>query len=122
MVAELPELVVVDADGWRAWLGDHHGDSQGVWLVLAKQGTMAPTTLSYYQALEEAICHGWIDGQVGRRDQATYRQRFTPRQRRSSWSRTNVALAQRLLDQGRMRPPGLAAIDRAKADGRWEAT
>jgi uncharacterized protein YdeI (YjbR/CyaY-like superfamily) len=122
MAAELPELAVLDAQGWRAWLGDHHGDSPGVWLVLAKKGTTPPTTLSYNQALEEAICHGWIDGQVGRRDQTTYRQRFTPRQSRSSWSRTNVNLAQRLLDQGRMRPPGLAAIQRAKADGRWAIT
>jgi uncharacterized protein YdeI (YjbR/CyaY-like superfamily) len=122
MAAELPELVVLDAQGWRAWLGDHHGDSPGVWLVLAKKGTAASTTLSYNQALEEAICHGWIDGQVGRRDEATYRQRFTPRRQRSSWTRTNVDLAQRLVEQGRMRPPGLAAIARAKADGHWEAT
>jgi uncharacterized protein YdeI (YjbR/CyaY-like superfamily) len=122
MGAELPELLVIDADGWRAWLDDHHGDSPGVWLVLAKKGTVAPTTLNYNAALEEAICYGWIDGQVGRRDQATYRQRFTPRQQRSSWTRTNVGLAKRLVDQARMRPSGLAAIDRAKADGRWEAT
>jgi uncharacterized protein YdeI (YjbR/CyaY-like superfamily) len=122
MAAELQELLVLDVQGWRAWLGDHHGDCPGVWLVLAKKGTTAPTNLSYAQALEEAICHGWIDGQVGRRDQATYRQRFTPRRLHSSWTRTNVDLAQRLLDQGRMQPPGLAAIARAKADGRWEAT
>ncbi|MFZ0994998.1 MAG: hypothetical protein WAO09_03315 [Candidatus Dormiibacterota bacterium] len=122
MAAELPELLVPDAEGWRAWLDDHHDVSPGVWVVLAKKGSASPTTLTYNQALEEAICHGWIDGQVGRRDQATYRQRFTPRQQRSSWTRTNVHLAQRLVDQGRMRPSGLAALDRAKAAGRWETT
>jgi uncharacterized protein YdeI (YjbR/CyaY-like superfamily) len=122
MTSELPELMVKDVEAWRSWLGDHYGDAPGVWLVLAKKGTAQPTTLSYDQALEEAICHGWIDGQVGRRDGSTYRQRFTPRQQRSSWSRTNVELAQRLVSQGRMRPPGLAAVDRAKANGHWQAT
>jgi uncharacterized protein YdeI (YjbR/CyaY-like superfamily) len=90
--------------------------------VLAKKRTTEPTTISYIQALEEALCHGWIDGQVGRRDTATYRQRFTPRRQRSSWSRTNVELVQRLVSQGRMHPPGMAAVDRAKADGHWEAS
>ena len=122
MAAELPELMVPDAEAWRSWLGDNHDDSPGVWLVLAKKRTTEPTTLSYEQALEEAICHGWIDGQVGRRDVATYRQRFTPRRPRSSWTRTNVELAQRLKDQGRMRLPGQAAVDRAKANGHWKTT
>jgi uncharacterized protein YdeI (YjbR/CyaY-like superfamily) len=121
MAAELPELIVPDAAAWKFWLGDHHGDSPGVWLVLAKKGTSQPATLSYHQALEEALCDGWIDGQVGRRDAATYRQRFTPRQRRSSWSRTNVDLAGRLLSEGRMHPAGLAAVEGAKANGRWES-
>jgi uncharacterized protein YdeI (YjbR/CyaY-like superfamily) len=89
--------------------------------VLAKKGFTQPTSLTYEQALEEAACYGWIDGQLNRRDEATYRQRFTPRRPRSAWSANNVALAERLVSEGRMRPAGLAAIDRAKADGRWEA-
>jgi hypothetical protein len=94
MVAlELPELVVVDAVAWRAWLGGHHDESAGVWLVLAKKGTVEPTSLTYDQALEEALCHGWIDGQVRRRDETTYRQRFTRRRPRSAWSKRKIEIA-----------------------------
>jgi uncharacterized protein YdeI (YjbR/CyaY-like superfamily) len=118
---DLPELTVADAWAWRAWLAEHHGDPAGVWLVLAKKGTGAPTSLTYAQALEEALCHGWIDGQVRRRDDATYRQRFTPRTARSAWSKRNTGIADRLLSEGRMHPSGLAAIDAARADGRWSA-
>ncbi len=121
MAPELPELTVTDRRAWRAWLGRHHDDPTGVWLVLAKKGTTRPTSLNYDQALEEALCHGWIDGQVGRRDDATYRQRFTPRRARSPWSKRNVGIAERLVEAGRMRPSGLAEVERAKADGRWEA-
>ena len=120
MAAELPELVVKDAAAWRAWLSEHHGDPDGVWLVLAKKGTEKPTSLSYDQALEEALCHGWIDGQARRRDETTYRQRFTPRRRRSSWSKRNTGHAERLLAEGRMHPAGVAEVERAKADGRWD--
>jgi uncharacterized protein YdeI (YjbR/CyaY-like superfamily) len=116
-----PELVVPDAKAWRRWLGRHHVDSEGVWLVLAKKGTTEPTRLTYDEALEEAICQGWIDGQVNRRDHATYRQRFTPRRPRSGWSKRNVEIAKRLMAEGRMRPAGTVAIERAKADRRWEA-
>jgi uncharacterized protein YdeI (YjbR/CyaY-like superfamily) len=118
---EQPELIVADAAAWRAWLGDHHEDDAGVWLVLAKKGTTEPTSLGYDEALEEALCHGWIDGQVRRRDDATYRQRFTPRRRRSPWSKRNVSLAERLRAEGRMHRAGVAEVERAKADGRWEA-
>jgi uncharacterized protein YdeI (YjbR/CyaY-like superfamily) len=117
---ELPELLVSDARGWREWLGGHHEQSPGVWLVLAKKGTSEPTSLRYEQALEEALCHGWIDGQVGRRDEATYRQRFTPRRRRSAWSQRNVTIAERLLAEGRMHAAGAEEVERAKADGRWQ--
>jgi uncharacterized protein YdeI (YjbR/CyaY-like superfamily) len=112
---------VDDAAAWRAWLGDHHQGSAGVRLVLAKKGTAGPTSLTYDQALEEALCHGWIDGQVGRRDERTYRQRFTRRRPRSAWSKRNVGIAERLLAEGRMHPAGLAELERAEADGRWEA-
>ncbi len=118
---EQPELIVRDAAAWRAWLRKHHDDPAGVWLVLAKKGTVEPTSLTYDEALEEALCHGWIDGQVGRRDETTYKQRFTQRRPRSAWSKRNVGKAERLVAEGRMHPAGLAEMERAKADGRWEA-
>ena len=106
---------------WRAWLRKRHDEPEGVWLVLAKKGTKTPTSLTYDDALEEALCHGWIDGQVRRRDDATYLQRFTPRRRRSPWSQRNVGIAERLLAEGRMHSAGVAEIERAKEDGRWQA-
>lgn len=121
MPDELAELLVADAAAWRRWLQDHHAADTGVWLVLAKKSTTDPTSLSYDQALDEALCHGWIDGQVGRRDDATYRQRFTPRRARSSWSARNVGLVARLESEGRMHASGRAEVERAKADGRWDA-
>jgi uncharacterized protein YdeI (YjbR/CyaY-like superfamily) len=121
VAAEPPELIVADADAWRAWLAKHDSEPLGVMLVLAKKGTVEPTSLTYDQALDEALCHGWIDGQVRRRDEATYRQRFTPRRKRSPWSKRNVGHFARLLDEGRMQPAGHAAAEAAKADGRWDA-
>jgi uncharacterized protein YdeI (YjbR/CyaY-like superfamily) len=117
----LPELIVPNAAAWRAWLAEHHAEPAGVWLVLAKKGTEKPTSLTYAQALEEALCHGWIDGQARRRDETTYRQRFTPRRKRSAWSKRNTGIAERLRAEGRMHPAGHAEVERAKADGRWEA-
>ena len=117
---DLPELLVLDATAWRAWLGEHHELSAGVWLRLAKKGTSEPTRLGYAEALEEALCHGWIDGQLRRFDEATYRQRFTPRRPRSAWSQNNVAKVERLVAEGRMRAAGLAAFERAREDGRLE--
>ena len=118
---DLPELTVADAAAWRAWLADHHSEQRGVWLVLAKKGTTRPTSLTYAQALDEALCYGWIDGQVRQGDQHTYRQRFTPRRARSPWSARNVGHIARLQAEGRLQPPGLAEVERAKADGRWDA-
>jgi uncharacterized protein YdeI (YjbR/CyaY-like superfamily) len=116
---DFPELLVADAAEWRTWLSNNQSKSQGVWLVLAKKGTTHPTTLSYDEALDEAICFGWIDGQLGRRDSATFRRRFTPRNARSPWSRRNVAIAERLSASGRMHRSGEDEVRRAKADGRW---
>lgn len=121
MDAELPELIVDDAAAWRAWLERHHGEAAGVWLVLAKKGGSAPTSLGYEEALLEALCYGWIDGQARRRDEGTYVQRFTPRRPNSVWSQRNVERAERLLAEGRMRVAGVAAVERATADGRWQA-
>ena len=120
MAELLPELLVPDADAWRAWLAEHHTDERGVRLVLAKKGFTEPTELRYEEALQEALCFGWIDGQVNRRDEATLWQRFTPRRRRSIWSIRNVERVERLIAEGRMQPAGHAAIDAAKADGRWD--
>jgi uncharacterized protein YdeI (YjbR/CyaY-like superfamily) len=114
------ELIVRDAGEWRRWLSAHHADSQGVWLVLAKKGTLDPTSVSYDEALDEAICFGWIDGQLGSRDATTFRRRFTPRRARSPWSKRNVAIAERLTAVGRMHPTGADEMQRAKEDGRWE--
>src|SRR5579875_496503 len=102
-VAELPELLVPDAEAWHAWLDSHHADHPGVWLVLHKKGGQT-TALTYDQALDEALCFGWIDGQVGRRDDGSYRQRFTRRRPNSPWSARNVGHVARLTDAGRMQP------------------
>ncbi len=118
---EPPELIVEDAAAWAAWLGEQHATSTGVWLVLGKRGGSPVTRVTYDEALEEALCYGWIDGQVRRRDERSYKQRFTPRRQRSAWSKRNVELAERLIAEGRMQPAGEAAIERARADGRWEA-
>ncbi|MDN3357315.1 YdeI/OmpD-associated family protein [Actinomadura sp. DC4] len=121
MSDEPTELTVTDARAWREWLGEHHGGSAGVWLVLAKQNTTSPTGLTYEQALDEALCHGWIDGRLRRRDEVTFCRRFTPRGKQSPWSARNVSIATRLIGEGRMHPAGVTEVERAKADGRWEA-
>lgn len=121
MPPELPELIVADQDAWRAWLAEQHTDPTGVRLVLAKKGTTSPTSLTYAQALDEALCHGWIDGQVQGRDEGTFHQRFTPRRARSRWSKRNIGHIARLEAAGRMHPAGRAEVERAKADGRWAA-
>lgn len=120
-VRETPELLVTGVAQWRAWLADNHATSTGVRLVLAKKGVAGPTTLTYVDALPEALCYGWIDGHLTRGDRATYYVRFTPRRARSPWSQRNVQTAERLIAQGRMQPAGLAEVERAKADGRWQS-
>jgi len=119
--AELPLLTVPDADAWRRWLAENHHGADGVWLVIAKKGRTDPTSLTYDEALDEALCQGWIDGQVRGGDESSYRQRFTPRRPRSAWSQNNVARVERLIADGRVQPAGYAAIDRAIEDGRWES-
>ncbi|MDP1879265.1 MAG: YdeI/OmpD-associated family protein [Actinomycetota bacterium] len=115
------ELVLRDRAAWRRWLGSRGQESAGEWLVLARKGKHAPTRLSYDDALEEALCFGWIDGQKRSRDEASFVQRFTPRRSRSAWSQRNVALAEGLIESGRMTPAGLREVERARADGRWAA-
>jgi uncharacterized protein YdeI (YjbR/CyaY-like superfamily) len=118
-VIETPELLVADAAAWHAWLEGNHETSPGARLVLAKKGATEPTRLTYDEALPEALSYGWIDGHLTRRDNLTYRVRFTPRRARSSWSQRNVETAERLIVEGRMQPAGLAEVRRAQADGRW---
>ncbi|WP_062517625.1 YdeI/OmpD-associated family protein [Demequina gelatinilytica] len=120
MAGDVPELCVADAAAWRAWLDAHERDGDGVWLVLAKKGVTDPTSLTYGEALDEALCSGWIDGQKRSRDAATFLQRFTPRRPRSIWSVRNTEHIARLEAEGRMRPTGRAEVDRARADGRWD--
>lgn len=120
MPQEPEVLIVPDVNAWRVWLDEHEDDSDGTWLLLAKKNTLSPTTLTYRQALLEALCSGWIDGQTKSVDAKTYRQRYTPRRKASLWSQRNVQLVAELIGAGRMRPRGQAEIDRAKADGRWE--
>jgi uncharacterized protein YdeI (YjbR/CyaY-like superfamily) len=120
VAADLPELIVPDSTAWRDWLHNNHEGSVGVWLVLAKKTTVDPTRLTYDEALDEALCFGWIDGQKGSRNAATFKQRFTHRRQRSPWSKRNVGIVERLIADERMQPSGLAEIERAQADGRWD--
>jgi uncharacterized protein YdeI (YjbR/CyaY-like superfamily) len=117
---EPPIVEVRDQKAWRRWLSGHHADTAGAWLKLAKKGAPA-ATVTYAEALEEALCFGWIDGQVKRFDEHYYLQRFTPRRPRSKWSQNNREKATRLIEEGRMEPPGLAQVEAAQADGRWDA-
>ncbi|MDP9318036.1 MAG: YdeI/OmpD-associated family protein [Actinomycetota bacterium] len=105
---------------WEAWLEANHADAPGVWLQIAKQASGIPT-VTYSEALDAALCLGWIDGQKASYDEASFLQRFTPRRARGKWSKINVDRVARLIEAGRMRPAGLAHVDAAKADGRWEA-
>ncbi|MCG5469012.1 YdeI/OmpD-associated family protein [Micromonospora sp. LAH09] len=118
--AELDELIVADGDALRAWLSTNHATSVGVWLALTRKGGTV-TTLTWQQAVDEALCFGWIDGQARKRDQESSWIRFTPRRPRSSWSQRNVANVARLEALGRMLPSGRVAVEAAKADGRWAA-
>jgi uncharacterized protein YdeI (YjbR/CyaY-like superfamily) len=108
------------ATEWEHWLGEHHSRSPGVWLLVAKRGGEA-VSVSYAEALEVALLYGWIDGQKKSLDARFWLQRFTPRGPRSRWSQKNRESAIALVNEGRMKPAGLAAIERAKADGRWDA-
>jgi uncharacterized protein YdeI (YjbR/CyaY-like superfamily) len=117
---DLPILELADRHAWELWLEFNHESSSGVWLKLAKRGA-ASATVAHGEALEEALRYGWIDGQAQPCDESFWLVRFTPRRPRSKWSQNNREKAMRLIEQGRMKPAGHAAIEAAKADGRWEA-
>jgi uncharacterized protein YdeI (YjbR/CyaY-like superfamily) len=105
---------------WEAWLEEHHASSDGVWLKIAKKASGIPT-VAYPEVLDTALCFGWIDGQRKALDDRYFLQRFTPRRARSKWSQINRDKVAALTRAGRMRPAGLAEVERAKADGRWDA-
>lgn len=113
-------LECTDAAAWTRWLRRHHESAAGIWLRIAKKGS-GMASIDHPQALEEALCHGWIDGQRKGDDAQYFLQRFTPRTPRSMWSQINRDKACKLIDDGRMQPAGLAEVARAKADGRWDA-
>ena len=115
----LPVVSFEDTDAWDAWLTAHATDSPGLWLKIAKKGS-AGRSISYSDALDVALCHGWIDGQKGRLDDEYWLQRFTPRKPGSKWSKINTERAAALIESGRMRPAGLREVERAQGDGRWE--
>ncbi len=116
---DLPILEVPDATAWERWLQTNHGQSRGVWLKIARKAAPVGTP-TYPEALEAAICFGWIDGQKGAHDEQFWLQRFTRRGPTSRWSEVNREKAERLIDEGRMQPAGQAEIQAAKRDGRWD--
>lgn len=105
---------------FRSWLAKNHSKEPGLWIRYAKKAS-GIKTIVYQEAVEEALCYGWIDGKVRTVDENYYIQRFTPRRSKSKWSRINRDKAEKLIESGKMKPAGLAEVERAKADGRWEA-
>lgn len=116
----LPRIPFASPAQWEQWLEDNHAVSEGVWIKMAKKGA-GVDSVRYPEVLESALCFGWIDGRREALDERYFLQRFTPRRPRSRWSRINREKAERLIADARMRPAGLAEVQRAKADGRWEA-
>lgn len=117
--AQLPILELPDRVAWEEWLSANHAASEGVWLKIAKKGA-SRSSVTQAEAIEAAVCFGWIDGQIGRFDEDFYLQRLTPRRPRSKWSAINRERAERLISEGLMQPAGLAAYQAAMADGRLE--
>jgi uncharacterized protein YdeI (YjbR/CyaY-like superfamily) len=117
---DLPTLRFRSASEWERWLDENHPSAQGVWIQMAKKAT-GIESIDHPAAIETALCFGWIDGRREALDERYFLQRFTPRRARSKWSRINRDRAERLIAEGRMRPAGLAEVERAKADGRWDA-
>ncbi len=120
MPADLPVVGFATRAEWAAWLAAEHAASAGLWLRIARKDGGAES-VSYSDALEVALCHGWIDGQKDRLDERFWLQRFTPRKPRSRWSKRNRERAEALIAGGEMAAAGMAEIERARADGRWDA-
>lgn len=112
------EVAAKDRAAWRRWLERHHATSTGVWLLLAKKGS-GLASVTYEEAVEEALCFGWIDAKANALDERRYKQWMAPRKPGSGWAASNKGRVERLFAEGRMAPAGLAAIEAAKADGSW---
>jgi len=119
-VDDLPIILCLTQQDWDTWLDNHHRDFKGVWLKIAKKAGADYSSVSYSEALDSALCYGWIDGQKASLDGEYWLQKFTPRTPTSKWSKINREKAMELLDSGRMRPAGIREMERAKADGRWD--
>lgn len=115
----LPIILFATQQDWESWLAEHYTDTGGVWLKLAKKATGIPS-VNYSEALDSALCYGWIDGQKASFDDQYWLQKFTPRRPKSMWSKANCDRATALIAQGRMQPTGLKQVELAKADGRWD--
>ena len=116
----LPTVFFASAAEWEQWLEDNHAVSDGVWIKMAKKDS-GIDSVRYPQVLDTALCFGWIDGRRNALDERHFLQRFTPRRARSRWSRINREKVERLIADGKVRPAGLSEVERARADGRWEA-
>lgn len=112
------EILFTDRSEFRKWLIDNHADSKGIWMIFGKGGAF--TSIKPDEALEEALCYGWIDGQINSVDETKYKKKFTPRRKGSNWSDKNRNLACKLIDAGLMTENGMSVIDRAKKDGTWQ--
>lgn len=120
MKSDYAIIAFKDPSAWRAWLDENHAKINGVWLRLYKKSSNIPS-VSYAEALDDALCYGWIDGQKKSYDEVSFLQKFTPRRARSMWSKRNIEHIQRLTKQGCMMPAGVIEVERAKEDGRWAA-
>lgn len=117
---ELQTLPFSSAGAWEVWLDENHATSDGLWIKFAKKDS-GIQTVTYAEALDVALCYGWIDGQARKFDDRYYLQRFTPRRRRSKWSKINREKVTNLIEAGKMKPAGMREVERARADGRWDA-
>ena len=120
MAQDYPELPFDSAESWDRWLAENHESARGVWAMLAKKASGVPT-VTYPEVLDIAISYGWIDGQRKALDDTYFLQKFTPRGPRSKWSKINCDKATRMIESGEMKPAGMREVERAKADGRWDA-
>ncbi len=118
--ADIPVIAFRSAKDWQSWLSKNAGASAGIWLKIFKKDT-GEKTVTYAEALDEALCYGWIDGQKKSLDEQAWLQKFCPRRPKSIWSKVNISHVERLTQAGKMKPAGLEAVAAAKADGRWEA-
>jgi uncharacterized protein YdeI (YjbR/CyaY-like superfamily) len=116
----LPTVTFVSAAQWESWLDEHHAESDGVWIAIAKKGS-GIASVTHDEALDIALCFGWIDGQRKTGDSTTFLQKFTPRRPKGLWSQRNIEKVAALTAAGRMRPAGLAEVAAAQQDGRWDA-